>query len=286
METIRIGKYQTLGTLGTGAHSSILHINRSADAKPYALKVVQIGGPDDLKFLEQAENEFEIAQKFNHPNLIKVYALEVQRDWLRRPRTVHLLIEYVKGQTLDSFKRIPIPQLVQIFVEVAAGLVHMHRHGVFHTDLKPNNILLSRAGQVKIIDYGLARTQGSTRGRVQGTPEYMAPEQAKHGFVNERTDIYNFGASLYRLAAGRLAPATIVEGGGLPITAQVWDERFKPVQDCNPDAPQKLCDLIHRCLAFNPAHRFERASEVQGALDHMADELVRGPEDHLEALEW
>src|SRR5262245_23033813 len=156
MAALRIGKFQVLGQLGTGAHSSILHIRRSADAKNYALKVVPIGGPEDEKFLEQARHEFRVAQRLDHPNLIKIYALETLRDWLFRVRKVHLLIEYVNGRTLDMLQRIPMPQLVQVFQCVAGAVVHMHRRGVYHADLKPNNILLSRAGEVKVIDFGLA----------------------------------------------------------------------------------------------------------------------------------
>src|SRR4051812_45062223 len=106
MAAFSIGKFQALGPLGSGAHSKILHVRRSADSKQYALKVVPIGGPDDLKFLEQARDEFRIAQMLNHPNLVKIFALETPRDWLFRIRKVHLLIEYVNGKTLDTYPRI------------------------------------------------------------------------------------------------------------------------------------------------------------------------------------
>src|SRR5262249_54176309 len=179
MSGMRIGNFQVVATLGSGAHSTILHIRRSADAKNYALKVVPITGAEDGKFLEQARHEFRVGQMLDHPNLIKVYALETPRDWLFRIRKVHLLIEYVNGKTLDTFPRIPLPQLVQVFEKVAAAMVHMHRRGVYHGDLKPNNIMLNRTGDVKIIDYGLAWIRGESKGRIQGTPEYMAPEQVR-----------------------------------------------------------------------------------------------------------
>ena len=156
MTALRIGKYQVIGELGKGAHSSILHIRRAADSKHYALKVVPITGSEDRKYLLQAEHEFEVAQKLDHPNLIKVYALEKVRNWLFQVRKVHLLIEYVNGKTLDTCPPVGLPQLVQVFKSTADGLVHMHVRQVYHADLKPNNIMLSRSGQVKIIDYGLA----------------------------------------------------------------------------------------------------------------------------------
>src|SRR5262249_42923600 len=145
---------------------------------------------------------------------------ETPRDWLFRIRKVHLLIEYVNGKTLDTFPRIPLPQLVQVFEKVAAAMVHMHRRGVYHGDLKPNNIMLSRTGEVKIIDYGLAWVRGECKGRIQGTPEYMAPEQPRQRTVNENTDIYNLGATMYRMVTWRLPPSVVgAETGGLPMDA-------------------------------------------------------------------
>jgi serine/threonine protein kinase len=287
MSDFTIGKFQVVGTLGTGAHSSILHVRRAADSKNYALKVVPIGGPDDQKYLDQAQHEFKVGQMLDHPNLIKIYALEEQKDWLFRVKKVHMLIEFVNGKTLDQLPRITIPRLVQIFERIAAGLVHMHRRQVCHADMKPNNVMLSRTGEVKIIDYGLAWIKGESKDRVQGTPEYMAPETAKNKLVNERTDIYNFGALMYRLLTWRLPPPVIsVEEDGVPIDAKMWERTFKPVSDFAPDAPKPLCELVQRCLSFKATARPERASEVQGALDHLAEQLVVSDDDRLEMMEF
>jgi serine/threonine protein kinase len=286
MHTGPIGNFQILGTLGSGAHSSILHIRRSKDSKQYALKVVPITGKADLKFLEQAQHELRVAQMLDHANLIKVYTLETLRDWLFRINKVHLLIEYVNGKTLDTIPPLSVPCLVQVFVKIAAGMVHMHRRGVYHADLKPNNIMLSRTGDVKIIDYGLAWIKGEAKGRVQGTPEYMAPEQARGGTVNDRTDIYNFGATMYRLVTCRLPPSTLTSTDGMPMDSKTFKNMLKPVRECNIQAPPALCELIHQCLEFQAAKRPERISQIQGALDHLVDKLVQTPEDRLEALEW
>jgi serine/threonine protein kinase len=286
-EGMQIGKFQVIGTLGTGAHSTILHIRRAEDSANYALKVVPISSTEDNKYLEQAQHEFRVGQLLQHPNLVKVHALEQVKDWLFRTRKVHLLIEYVNGKTLDTAPRLRVPQLLQIFVQVASALVHMHRRHVYHADLKPNNIMVSKAGEVKVIDYGLAWIKGEPKNRVQGTPEYMAPETHKHKMVNERTDIYNLGATMYRMLTWRLPPSTISEeDGGVPIDAKMWQRLFHPVEEFNPKAPPELCDLVHRCLAYNALKRPERASEVQGTLDRLADELVTSPDDRLEALEW
>jgi serine/threonine protein kinase len=281
-----IGKFQVVGTLGTGAHSTILRIRRNADSKQYALKVVPIEGPDDQKYLDQAQHEFRVAQMLDHPDLLKIYALETTRDWLLRPRKIQLLIEYVNGRTLDTVPPMPLCVLVQVFVHIAAGLVHMHRRGVCHADVKPNNIMLSRTGDVRIIDFGLARIRDKNPRRLQGTPEYMAPEQAKHGHVTERTDIYNFGATMYRLLTWRLPPPPTAELNDMRMDRQTRKLLFKPVQEFNAEAPSVLCDLVHSCLEHEPTKRPERMSEIFGVLDRLADELLGKDGERLEDWEW
>lgn len=281
-----IGTFQVLGTLGTGAHSTILHIRRSADSKQYALKVVPIDSKADWKFLEQAQHELRVAQMLNHPGLLKIFTLETPRDWLFRIRKVHLLSEYVNGKTLDQVKGLTLPRLVQIFARIAAAMTHMHRRNVCHADLKPNNIMLSRAGEVKIIDFGLAWIKGENKDRVQGTPEYIAPEQALHSTVNERTDIYNFGATMYRLVTWRLPPSVVPSADGVKVDAKTFHSMLKPVREFKPDTPRELAQLIESCLSFKPEHRPERMNDVKEVLDQLVERLVVDEEDRLEAMEW
>lgn len=271
----RIGKYNILSQLGAGAHSTILHISRAEDGRQYALKVVPINEPEDKKFQEQAEHEFRISQMLDHPNLVKVHHLENKSDWLFRVRKVMLLIEYVSnGQTLDHIKSFSLEKLVPVFVQVASGLVHMHRRGVLHADMKPNNIVVNQqTNQAKVIDYGLAWVKGESKGRLQGTPEYIAPETVNAGIVSEKTDIFNFGATMYRMVTWKFPPSLIPQPGTVRLDAKVYAKMLKPVSDCNAQAPKELCELIHQCLAYHPDQRPERMSEIQGALDKIADDL-------------
>jgi len=286
MSEFHIGKFQVVGTLGTGAHSTILEVRRLEDSKHYALKVVPIDGPEDQKFLDQAQHELRVASMFDHPNLLRVYAVELVKDWMFRVKKAHLLSEYVNGKTLDACPRLSVPRLVQVFKCVADGLVHMHRRQVCHGDLKPNNIMLSKAGEAKIIDLGLARIKGEGTSRIQGTPEYMAPEQVKHSLINERTDIYNFGGAMYRLVTWKLPPPVVSEeDGNMPLDGKTWQRLYKPVEELQPKCPPKLAELIDRCLCYDAMKRPERMSEVQNALDHLVYELVTH-ENSLEAMEW
>jgi serine/threonine protein kinase len=268
MAEIVIGKFDVLATLGTGAHSTILQIKRHSDAQHYALKIVPIDSNADVKFLEQALHEFRVGQMLDHRHLIKIYALETQRDWRLRIKKVHLLTELVRGPSLDKFESLPLPRLVQIFAQVARGLVHMHQRGVYHADMKPNNLLLGENGDVKIIDFGLSRIKGDSKERVQGTLEYMAPETTKTGLINDRTEVYNFGATMYRLLTKRLAPRVVSENGHKLIDARTYERMLKPVRECNPQVPAELCQLVHRCLTIEPHKRPDRMNLI---LETLAD---------------
>lgn len=280
----KIGKFQVLAELGKGAHSTIYLIRRHSDDRQFALKVVPIGGKDDVKFQQQAEHEFRVAQMLDHPNLIKIYLLEAQRDWFFRVKKLHLLIEYVNGKTLDQTIRLSMPRLVQVFAKIASGLMHMHRRNVYHADLKPNNILLSRTGDVKIIDFGLAWIKGEPKERVQGTPEYMAPEQSAKTRVDERSDIYNFGATMYRLTTGKLPPSTLGMAGNKSVNAKLFRNMLKPVMELAPHTPEPLAALIHRCLEFDPKERPGRVGEVLDELNALIEVLVQSDNDRLETL--
>lgn len=270
----KIGKFHILQTLGNGAHSSILHVRRDEDAKEYALKIVTIESRDDLKYLEQAKHEFRVGQMLNHPNLVKVFCLEVESSWFSGPKKAKLLIEYVPGKTMDLLPLQRMPKLLRVFERIAAGLTHMHKQGILHADLKPNNLILGQGTNVKVLDYGLSWIKGEPKDRVQGTPEYMAPETASHKLINERTDIYNLGATMYRLVTLQLPPCAVPGPGGLPMTEKIFRGQLKPVRECNPAVPEGLADLIEQCLHYNANRRPERMSEVQGVLDQLADEAA------------
>jgi serine/threonine protein kinase len=161
-----------------------------------------------------------------------------------------------------------------MFERIADALTHMHKQGVFHADLKPNNLIYERATRVKVIDYGLAWVKGEPKDRVQGTPEYMAPETVSHKLINERTDMYNFGATMYRLVTLQLPPCWVTADGGLPLSGKVFKEQIRPVNVVNPMVPEGLAELIHQCLAPKATNRPERMSQIQGTLDRLADEAA------------
>lgn len=270
-------KYRVVNTLGTGAGSTILLISdQTAKGKRYALKVVRRQDANDDVYVKQAETEFQAAQKLNHPNITKIYDLRRKRS-LFKLTGVELLMEYVDGKTLDELESPEIGQLVLVFSQVASALRHMHRRGVYHGDLKPANIMLSKDGQVKLIDFGTAWIRGQDKQRIQGTPQYIAPEQAADKIVDEKTDVYNFGATMYRMFTGFFAQQAIPKADN--------DRKVQTPNKINPAIPGALNELIMNCLRTDPDQRpagmFEVRDQLKGITRHLglAETDLKGADD-------
>ncbi len=262
-------QYRVVGPLGTGAGSTILQIaDRARGGKRFALKVVKWQDSDDDPYIAQAQTEYEAAKKLNHPAIARIYDCRVRRSLLFRVTSVELLMEFVDGKTLDEIEGPTLGTLVLIFNQVADALVHMHRRGVYHGDLKPSNIMVSKDGPVKLIDFGTAWLKGEEKNRIQGTPQYMAPEQVTEKVVDERTDLYNFGATMYRMFTGRYA-----NPGSAPRTGDNLKIKLVPPSQLNPKVPGPLNDLILACLQTSPDRRPAGMSAVHEKLSEVAKYL-------------
>src|SRR5262249_50157366 len=258
-------KYRVVNTLGTGAGSTILLISdKTAGGKRYALKVVRKQDPEDEIYVQQALTEFEASKKLNHPAIAKVFDCRLKRAWFK-VRGVELLLEYVDGKTLDEIEAPELGQLVLIFCQIASALTHMHRRGVFHGDLKPGNIMLTKNGQVKLIDFGTAWVRGQEKNRIQGTPHYIAPEQATEKVVDEKTDIYNLGATMYRMFTGRFAQQGIPKPGD--------DRKLVPPVKVNPKIVGPLNELIVACVELDPSKRPVGMFEIRDQLSAVAKQM-------------
>jgi serine/threonine-protein kinase len=251
-------KYRVVNELGEGAGSKIFLISdKNAGGKRYALKIIRKQEPEDDVYIAQAKNEYEAGQKLNHPAIAKIFDFRQKKSWFK-VTGAELLMEYVDGKSLDEVEAPELSQLVLIFNQVASALAHMHRRGVFHGDLKPHNIMLSKSGQVKLIDFGTAWIRGQDKNRIQGTPQYMAPEQSVEKVVDEKTDIYNFGATMYRMFTGRFVQQTMPKPG---------DERKVTLPSkLNPRIPAELNALIVACLQSDPGKRPAGMFEVRDQL--------------------
>lgn len=258
--------YRVVNQLGAGAGSAIFQISdKSAGGKRYALKVVKRHSVEDDPMIAQAQQEYDVSQKLNHPAILKIHDIRQKKNWMFKVRGVELLMEYVDGKTLDQIELPEISQLILMFVQVASAMSHMHRRGVYHGDLKPQNIMLSKTGQVKLIDFGTAWLRGQDKDRIQGTPQYMAPEQISEKVVDEKTDIYNFGATMYRMFTGRVVNAVMPKAGE--------PRKLAAPKQVNPNLPTPLNDLILTCVEMEPSRRPDSMYDVAQKLETIAKGL-------------
>jgi serine/threonine-protein kinase len=256
--------YRVVDQLGTGAGSTILLISdKTSGGKRYALKVVRRQAEEDDLYIDQALAEYEASQKLNHPGIVRIYDCRLRRRWFRLAG-VELLMEHVEGKTLDEIQAPEMGQLVLVFCQVASAMAHMHRRGVFHGDIKPANIMLTKTGQVKLIDFGTARLRGGERNRSSGTPQYVAPEQVSGKVVDERTDIYNLGATMYRMFTGRFANQV------MPNKLDESKRKLTAPIKINPKIPGTLNETILSCLEWTPEKRPAGMFEVRHQLSAVA----------------
>ena len=268
--------FRVVKPLGTGAGSSVFQINDIKKGGYYALKIVKRLEAEDQVYIDQAMREAAVGPKLNHKNIMKIHDHRVKRAWFK-VSTVELLMEYIDGRTLDELEMPEMPQLVLIFYHVASALGHMHRRGVYHGDLKPGNIMLAKEGAVKVIDFGTAWIKGEDKQRVQGTPQYMAPEQASEKVVNERTDVFNLGATMYRMFTGHYVNAAGIPGDDGASLG--YRGKLRAPIKLNPSLPGTLNEAILACLNPNPDARPAGAFEVEHQLKAVCKYLKVKPDD-------
>lgn len=272
-----MSEYDVLGELGRGAGSMILRVT-DRRGELYALKQVVRASPRDDRYIDQAVCEYHVGRRFNHPALRRSFELIKDRSIVGTLRGVLLTMELVEGETLEHFPWTRVAELIPIFANTASALKLMHEQGYVHADIKPTNIILTSGPQqqVKLIDFGHACRVGTVKPRIQGTPDYIAPEQQRRKPITEQTDVFNFGATMYRVLTGRAVPTGMHPGeAGM---RRLESEPLVPPSKLNPDVPPALSavviDSVQARLGARPAsmdavlHRLQVAAEQTAAAQH------------------
>ncbi len=259
-----IAGYEVLATLGLGARSTIYAV-RDRKGQTYALKRVVKSSPSDQRFLDQAIAEHKVASLFDHPALRKSYKLIRQRDFIRTSEVL-VLMELVDGQTLEQFQPGNMARLCEICRHVAEGLAAMHTKQYVHADIKPNNIMVTKTGDVKVIDYGQSCPTGTVKERIQGTPDYIAPEQVLRRMITPQTDVFNLGATMYWLLTQRNIPTMIPRKTQAGMALRT-DEKCQPPRELNGQVPPALSSLVMDCIQSEPVQR-------PGTMREVIDRLV------------
>jgi serine/threonine-protein kinase len=254
-------QYDVIDRLGEGAKSFIFLVVDPATRRQYALKHVTRVDPKDIRFIEQMETEFEVSRNFTHPNLRRSYELKVNKTLLMKVTEAFLLMELVDGKPLDVRPPGTIMEIVDTFIAAAHGLKAMHALGYVHCDIKPNNILRNERGDVKVIDFGQSAKIGTVKERIQGTPDYIAPEQVHRKPIDVQTDVYNLGATLYWALVGKPIP-TLYTVNKKGENSFLVDTRIETPQQLNEKVPTALSNLTIDMIASKKERRPSTMDEV------------------------
>jgi serine/threonine-protein kinase len=273
--------YELISRIGRGAGAIISLARAEARGGFVAIKHIVRNGPEDDKFIAQAENEYEVTRGFVHPNLRQCYDIVRVRRWLKT-RELVLVMEYVDGDRLEDECPDAIEAILAIFIRVAEGLHALHQHGYVHADIKSHNILLAKDGGVKIIDFGQSCPLGHTKERVQGTPEFIAPEQVQRRPLDQRTDVYNLGATMYWVLTGKhyRTLITVASPGATRISLESGRGN-EPPHELNPKIPVPLSRLILDCCETEKERRPRDMREVLARLEivqHMLERKIATPQ--------
>jgi WD40 repeat protein/tRNA A-37 threonylcarbamoyl transferase component Bud32 len=261
----RLDHYEVLEVVGRGATGVVLKARDTKLQRVVALKVLAPRLAASATARQRFVREAQATAAVRDDHVIAIHAVSDDGP------LPYLVMEYIAGITLEDRIRkggpLDLQEVRRIGLQVARGLSAAHAQGLIHRDIKPANILLENGVQrVKITDFGLARAADAgltEHGVIAGTPQFMAPEQARGEFTSERSDLFSLGAVLYALCAGfpPFGGATTVA-----VLKSVCEEGPRPIRELRPDAPAGLCDLIDKLLAKGPQDRFASAGEVADLL--------------------
>jgi len=263
-------RYEIIEELGKGGMGSVYKVFDKKIKDKIALKLIKPEIAADEKMIDRFSNELKYARKIAHPNVCRMYDLGEEED------THYITMEYISGEDLKSMIRM-MGQLspgktISIAKQVCDGLAEAHRLGVVHRDLKPQNIMIDKEGNTRIMDFGIARSlnvKGITGAGVMiGTPEYMSPEQVEAKEVDQRSDIYSLGVILYEMATGRVP----FEGETpFAIGMKHKSEIPKEPKEYNTQLPDDLNRVIMRCLEKDKEMRYQSAGEVRSELTRIEE---------------
>ncbi len=245
-----------LAELGQGAASTIYLAQDPKSKQIYAIKHVQRLDSKDDRFLQQAVYEQEVASKLDHRNIRKIHRVIKRKQRFFTLSDVFLVMEMLDGVSMDRKPPTNLDDALTLFIQTGEALAHMHSRGYIHADMKPNNVLIEPGPIAKIIDLGQSCKVGTVKPRIQGTPDYIAPEQVHRQPITERTDIYNLGATMYWTLTARNIPTALTKGDSLVSRLDAhMVPKATPVIELNPSIPPKLSELIMQCIEPEPEQR-------------------------------
>jgi len=286
-----ISHFRITEKLGAGGMGVVYKAFDTRLDRPVALKFLSDNLTRDAQALERFRREARAASTLNHPGICTLYDIGEQEG------RAFIAMEFIDGETLRSYvqnKPLGLELVLRFGIQIAEALDAAHSEGIIHRDIKPANIFITRRGQAKILDFGLAKLvpkgiakggedaereppdASSLAGIISGTPAYMSPEQVRGDDLDSRTDIFSLGLILYEMAAGRQAFGAATPG---MIIEAVLTRSPVPLRTIRPEIPPRLEEIIDQALNKNRELRYQRAADVR-------DDLQRLERSCDSALPW
>ena len=266
--------FRVLSELGRGAASVIYLVQDVKSKQVWALKHVIRETAKDQRFLDQAEQEYQVASRMNHPAVRSISRIIKKKPNLLTVTELYLVMELVDGASMDVAPPNTFEDAVYVFEQIASALEAMHKTGFVHADMKPNNVVIDDKLQVRIIDLGQSCKIGAVKERIQGTPDYIAPEQVHRREITPKTDVYNLGAMMYWAITRSKIPTALAKATSL--IGSVEDhliEKPKRTIELNARTPELLDKVIMECVEVRPEDRPDM-SQVRDRLNLIRGKLV------------
>ncbi len=259
------GRYRLDSKVGTGGMSVVYRATDMQDERTVAIKMLRHEYAEDEEFIRHFRNEMEATKDLHHPNIVEIY------DFSQEDDAPYIVMEYISGITLKAYINVVQSMgwrdALNIVAQILSAVDCAHSHGIVHRDIKPQNILITDEGRVKLTDFGIAYavTEGTRKavGDSAGSVHYLSPEQARGGFVDERSDIYSIGITLYEMVTG------VVPFDGeshVSIALKHIDGNIVPPHTVDPDIPYGVSDLVMMATKKDPAERFQTARDMYARL--------------------
>ncbi|KPK60535.1 MAG: hypothetical protein AMJ59_05400 [Gammaproteobacteria bacterium SG8_31] len=280
-----LSHYRITGRLGSGGMGEVYRATDTKLEREVALKMLPKDMARDVVRLERFSREARSVAALNHPNIVTIYSVEEAGG------THFITMELVEGQTLDHLIAeggLSLKEIFDLAVPLADALSCAHEKGIVHRDLKPANVMITGDGRIKVLDFGLAKLQGTDSdlaeaatvsrlltqdGAVMGTYPYMSPEQVEGKQLDQRTDLFSLGTILYELAVGRRP----FSGDSAPaLMSSILRDPPPPLSEIRPDLPRHLGRILRRCLEKDPRDRYQSARSICNELKSLRIETTDG----------
>ena len=273
--TFIANRYEIVGQVGTGGMSDVYKAKDHALGRYVAIKVLKSEFSEDTNFVSKFRTEAQSAAVLEHPNIVNIYDVGSENG-------IHYIVmEYVEGITLKTYiekkGQLTYKEALSIAIQVGRGIQAAHAKNIVHRDIKPQNIIISTDGKVKVTDFGIARavSENTIHSDVMGSVHYASPEQARNGYVSTRSDIYSLGSVMYEMVTGRVP----FDGDStVAVAIQHLQDEMDPPSKYAPNLPISLEKIIQKCTQKSPDRRYD---SMESLLIDLRKALLNPNEDFV-----